>query len=112
MIQVCGFESYQSNNPMLLEYKCKINATKFWNFLSSKKFSALSELLEIVPIAEIENREYPWIFYEIYELRVFELMRQAFNSKEVQTKLKVEHFKELKIDIGMHDCDFYTIYEM
>jgi len=106
-VKVSGYDSHYSATNSIFQFSEKINATKFWKFIESNKFSNIAETLEII---DIDNEEYPQIFIEIYELRVFELMKQAFNSKQIKTKLKTEDLQKLNIKIGMHDCEHYLIY--
>lgn len=89
-------------------FSFNLNATVFWNFLGSRKFSSLSELLEIV---DIDKEEYSQVIVEICELRVFELMRLAFITIGEEPKNIINKIEKLRIEIGMHDCNFYTIYE-
>jgi len=106
-VEISGYDSCQSNSNTLIQFRGKINASKCWKFINSNKFSNIAELLEIL---DIEDEEYAQIFIEIYELRVFNLMKFAFNSKELQSKLAKENLKELNIEIGLHDCNFYKIF--
>lgn len=90
----------------LFRFEQKMRSSSIWTFLDKSKFWDISELLEIV---EIEAEEYPQIFIEIWELRVFELFRIALNSNEMMTLLSKNNFNNLKVEIGMHDSKFHTL---
>lgn len=98
-------ENYWENE--LGTFKHKVLSSKFWNFLESNKFARVSELLEII---DIGDSEYPLIFVEICELRVFELMKYAFNSDKLKALIEKNGFKHMNIEIGMHGANFFTIF--
>ncbi len=84
----------------------KFNSTHYWKELDSNKFATISELLEII---NVEEEEYPGIFCEIWEKRVFQILKDACNVDKIKKKL-VDDLPKTKIQVGMHDDDFFEIY--
>ena len=68
----------------------------------------MSEQLEIV---DIENEEYPQIFHQIRELRVFRILRLALQQSNLRNRISNE-LSQIKILTGMHDDELHTIYEI
>ncbi|MEZ4920353.1 MAG: hypothetical protein R2792_14720 [Saprospiraceae bacterium] len=93
----------------LADFALNFESVKIWKFLESNKFYTLSELLEVV---EVEGEEYPQLFVEIWELRVFQLFKLAFNEPEIRNKLFDQRFKNLKIEVGIRGNNFNLVLDI
>ena len=89
-------------------FESQFDSAKYWDELVSRKFYSMSEQLEIV---EVENEEYPDIYHQIRELRVFNSLRNAFKQPKIIDICRNE-MQQGKIEVGIHDDQFYTIYEI
>lgn len=88
-------------------FESEFQSSNYWQELCTTKFSYMSEQLEII---EIEEEEYPQIYSQIRELRVFNAIRKAIEQPEIKS-LIIQSIPNAKIEIGMHDVTFYTIHE-
>lgn len=83
------------------------DSSEYWQELDSSEFDEIHELLEVV---EIDEEEYPQFFVDIWQLRVFNIIQTALQEREILETLQND-FRNLKIEVGMHDHDFHTIFE-
>ena len=88
-------------------FETEFISSKYWNEVETSKFSNMSEQLEII---EIEGEEWPSIFIEIWELRVFNAIKKASEQLKINDLLN-RIVPNARIEIGIHDCEFYTIHK-
>lgn len=87
-------------------FDSKFNSSKYWNEIDSNKFTRIREQLEIVNIHE---EEYPSIFIELRELRVFNSLKKAINNIDIKEWI-AQNIPNTKVEIGIHDDIFHMIY--
>lgn len=104
-VQAYGtYEQHKYENELGL-FESIFQSTDYWKDGETRRFWNMSEQLEIL---EIEDEEYPQIFRQIMELRVFNALRIAIQNPDIVRRL--EHINgHMKIEIGIHDDTFYTI---
>lgn len=106
-IQVYGNYKKEKYENEIAIFTCSFSSAKYWNELDSSKFSSMSEKLEIL---EIEEEEYPQIFVQIRELRVFQALKKAMNQATIKKQLH-QILPNAKIEIGIHDNDYFVVYD-
>lgn len=78
----------------------------FWNVLETTRFAALYDYLELLII---EDEEYLTRFEQIWELRVFTLIKKALASSKVQALIDQQHIELMHFTIAMHDCTEHAL---
>ena len=106
-IQAYGKYKVKWYEQELGAFESNFNSAKYWEELESRKFSSMSELLEII---DVDDEEYPQIYCQVRELRVFNVIKKAIEQPELKEKIKSK-YPQLNIEIGMHDDEFFIIYE-
>lgn len=86
-------------------FESLFTSAEYWNESDSNKFNSMYEQLEII---EIEDEEYPSIFMQIRELRVFQAVKIAMQIPTIKKEIN-ELMPNVKIEIGNHDDEFYMI---
>lgn len=97
-----------SPNSELCRFVTNFDFSPIWGFLNKYRFESLSESLEII---EVEGQEYPLIFEELFKLRAYSFLKQAFHSDEVKGLLSSK-FQSMNcsIKVGEHDHWSYEIF--
>jgi len=88
-------------------FESLFSSAKYWDELDSRKFYSMAEQLEII---EIEDEEFPQIFVQLRELRVFQAIKKAMELPMIKEQLNLI-IPNGKIEIGVHDDKFYIIRE-
>lgn len=88
-------------------FELKFNSANYWKENESTKFRRIYEQLEII---EIDEEEYPSLFIQIRELRVFNIIKKAIMHKEIIGWINL-NISKAKFEIGIHDDEFHTIKE-
>lgn len=89
-------------------FESLFTSAKYWDELDSRKFCSMSEQLEILIV---EDQEYPYIFHQLRELRVFLGIKKAIEQPTIKAKLN-KIAPNARIEIGIHDTGcFHVIHE-
>lgn len=102
-----GYGPYKQKwyeNPVF-RMNSKFKCAEYWKEIDSTKFSYVYEQLEGL---DLEDEEYPGIFVEIRELRVFNAIKQALHDPAILSFID-DHMPKAKIEVGMHDDRFFTL---